>query len=206
MTPPIPDPTVDNDIVQDQNPDTKVVPVPIETIQEVREMVSDLFYKLWFVKYPLTDEQILSMQTTIRDGNEQTGRTEDEPLVFYKKDRNTLENIEDLQDSQSDDFKLICQNIFDNDITDKETIEGMFNIIEPDEEPYSDGNTLPPNQFLRLKKYIMHYNGITTSVDIVIAEEVIRYEAIIPDDDIIVEDETEEDDIIVKDETEETTG
>jgi len=61
-------------------------------IQETREAVSDIFYKLWFESNTLTDEQLLSLQTTIRDGIKQSGRTEDEPLVFYKKDRNTLEN------------------------------------------------------------------------------------------------------------------
>ena len=67
-----------------------------ENIQEVREIVSDLFYKLWFEEHTLSDEHLLSLQTTIRDGKKQTGRAESEPLVFYKKDRNTLENREDV--------------------------------------------------------------------------------------------------------------
>ena len=58
-------------------------------IKETRERVSDIFYKLWFESNTLTDNEILSMQTTIRDGIKQTGRGENEPLVFYKKDRNT---------------------------------------------------------------------------------------------------------------------
>ena len=89
-------------------------------IQETRERVSDIFYKIWFESNTLTDDHILSMQTTIRDGIKQTGRTEDEPLVFYKKDRNTLENRKDLQ---GDIFEQLCRYIFDNNIIN---LEGLF--------------------------------------------------------------------------------
>ena len=93
-------------------------------IQETREAVSDIFYKLWFESNTLTDEQLLSLQTTIRDGIKQSGRTEDEPLVFYKKDRNTLENRKDIE---GDIFEQLCQYIFDNSITE---LEGKFSIIQ----------------------------------------------------------------------------
>ena len=56
-----------------------------EDIKETRERVSDIFYKLWFQSNTLSEQEILSMQTTIRDGIKQTGRNEDEPLVFYKR-------------------------------------------------------------------------------------------------------------------------
>ncbi len=95
-----------------------------EDIQETRERVSDLFYKLWFESNTLSEQDILSMQTTIRDGIKQTGRTEDEPLVFYKKDRNTLESRKDLQ---GDVFEQICQYIFDNNINN---FGGLFSIEE----------------------------------------------------------------------------
>ena len=49
-----------------------------ETIQEVREIVSDLFYKLWFEKHTLSDEQVLSLQTTMRGGHPQTAGKEEE--------------------------------------------------------------------------------------------------------------------------------
>ena len=88
-------------------------------IQETRERVSDIFYKIWFESNTLTDDHILSMQTTIRDGIKQTGRTEDEPLVFYKKDRNTLENRKDLQ---GDIFEQLCRYIFDNNIINLEVL------------------------------------------------------------------------------------
>ena len=54
-----------------------------EDIQDTRERVSDLFYKIWFQSNTLSDDELLSLQTTIRDGKKQSGRTEEEPLVFY---------------------------------------------------------------------------------------------------------------------------
>ncbi len=98
--------------------------VTYAAIQETREVVSDIFYKIWFESNTLTDEQLLSLQTTIRDGIKQSGRTEDEPLVFYKKDRNTLENRKDIE---GDIFEQLCQYIFDNNITE---LEGKFSIIQ----------------------------------------------------------------------------
>ena len=97
-----------------------------EDIQETRERVSDLFYKLWFQSNTLTEQEILSMQTTIRDGIKQIGRNEDEPLVFFKKDRNTLESRKDLQ---GDKFEEICQYIFDNQI---DVLLGKFQITTTD--------------------------------------------------------------------------
>ena len=91
-------------------------------IKETRERVSDLFYKLWFQSNTFTEQDILDMQTTIRDGIKQTGRGEDEPLVFYKKDRNTLESRKDLQ---GETFEQICQYIFDSNI---DSLEGLFSI------------------------------------------------------------------------------
>jgi len=91
-------------------------------IQETREVVSDLFYKLWFQSNTLSQEEILSMQTTIRDGIKQTGRTEDEPLVFYKKDRNTLESRKDLQ---GEVFEELCQYIFENQL---DNLDSLFSI------------------------------------------------------------------------------
>ena len=96
-----------------------------ENIQEVREIVSDLFYKLWFEEHTLSDEQVLSLQTTIRDGKKQTGRTEGEPLVFYKKDRNTLENREDVNGFF---FNKICEDILENEINVND-IPGKFTFL-----------------------------------------------------------------------------
>jgi len=150
--------------------------VDYETIQDVREIVSDVFYKLWFEDYTLTDEQILSMQTTIRDGKKQIagkdGRAEGEPLVFYKKDRNTLENRNDLQ---GHNFEQICQDIFDNELPN-DIIPDKFTIDElPEESTNSPEGYIEPNHYWNLKKYIMRYTNGQTSYDVVIAEELIKY-------------------------------
>ena len=162
----LPIPEVEVDIVE-----TTVEPVSYETVQEVREIVSDLFYKLWFEDYGLTSEQILSMQTTIRDGIKQTGRNEDEPLVFYKKDRNTLQNRQDLQ---GDNFEQICRNIYANSILD---IESKFTLVLPEEISYPNpfDTELAPGNYYKLQKYIIRYNNDDYIIDVVIAEEVILY-------------------------------
>ena len=172
----------------DYIPDDTEEEMPVadyETIQEVREIVSDLFYKLWFVENTLSDEQVLSLQTTIRGGSPQTGRTEDEPLVFYKKDRNTLENTgkQGGGDLQGKEFENICQDIFNHEIPN-DFISGMFEIYEPPEEPYVNRKEITQvNHYWKLQKYIIQYtNGFTTH-DVVIAEEVILYHDTIGEDD-----------------------
>ena len=107
-----------------------------EDIQETRERVSDIFYKVWFQSNTLSQEEILSMQTTIRDGIKQTGRGEDEPLVFYKKDRNTLESRKDLQ---GEVFNQICQYIFDNNIVD---LNGLFSIEQENGAPENNQDVI----------------------------------------------------------------
>ena len=130
-----------------------------ESIQQTRERVSDLFYKLWFESNTLSDDAILSMQTTIRDGIKQSGRTEDEPLVFYKKDRNTLENRKDLQGDAFDD---ICRYIFINNIID---LEGKFSII-PVDLP-TEGT--PPQE---VTQYKIKFTDGTTSYEVNVARKV----------------------------------
>jgi hypothetical protein len=99
-----------------------------DDIKQTRERVSDIFYKLWFQSNTLSYSELLSLQTTIRDGIKQTGRTEDEPLVFYKKDRNTLESRKDLQ---GDKFEQICNYIFDNNINN---LDDLFSIEQVDSQ------------------------------------------------------------------------
>ena len=123
-----------------------------QDLQETREVVSDIFYKIWFESNTLDDSDILSMQTTIRDGIKQTGRTEDEPLVFYKKDRNTLESRKDLQ---GDTFEQMCQYIFENDIIE---LEDLFSI--PTADPVG------PNII-----YKIVFNHDVVTYDIIIAEK-----------------------------------
>ena len=125
-----------------------------ETIQEVREIVSDLFYKFWFESNTLTDEQVLSLQTTIRDGKKQTGRAESEPLVFYKKDRNTLENRQDLQ---GESFESICNDIFNNEIPNS-IIPTLFSFEPPTTEPYSSGEELPINTTQEIRRKVVPHS------------------------------------------------
>ncbi len=121
---------VDHELIPDEIIFRKI---SYQDIQDTRERVSDLFYKIWFQSNTLTDEEILSLQTTIRDGIKQTGRNEDEPLVFYKKDRNTLENRKDLQ---GDIFEQMCQYIFGNNI---DNLDDIFSIQSITRGPPVDG-------------------------------------------------------------------
>ena len=126
-------------------------------IKETRERVSDIFYKLWFESNTLTDNEILSMQTTIRDGIKQTGRGENEPLVFYKKDRNTIESRKELQ---GDTFEQICQYIFDNNINN---FNGLFS-LESTPGPITDGQDVT--------KYKINFVHGTVGYQIEIAQKV----------------------------------
>jgi len=128
-----------------------------EDIKETRERVSDIFYKLWFQSNTLSDSELLSLQTTIRDGIKQTGRGEDEPLVFYKKDRNTLESRKDLQ---GDTFEQICQYIFDNNINN---FNGLFS-LESTPGPITDGQDVT--------KYKINFVHGTVVYQIEIAQKV----------------------------------
>ena len=155
-----------------------------ETIQEVREIVSDLFYKFWFESNTLTDEQVLSLQTTIRDGIKQTGRTEDEPLVFYKKDRNTLENRQDLQ---GESFELICNDIFNNNIPNI-IIPTLFSFPLPTTEPYNSGVELATNTTQEIKRYIIKYDNNGLIYNVITAEELLTIQEVPEMDPVIIDD------------------
>ena len=131
--------------------------ISYQDIQDTRERVSDLFYKIWFQSNTLTDEEVLSLQTTIRDGKKQSGRTEDEPLVFYKKDRNTLENRKDVV---GDRFEQMCQYIFTQQIID---LENYFQIIIDE---------LPPENNQDVFQYVMRLNHDGVVFDINVARKV----------------------------------
>ena len=119
-----------------------------EDINETREVISYLVYKLWFSSYDLTDEEILSTQTTIRDGIKQVGRSEDEPLVFFKKDRNALES----SDVSDVDLENIFQYIFDNNVSD---LENRFRI---------DETTMPPEDGQERKTWTLKFFGLDNSL------------------------------------------
>ena len=138
------------------------------TRTEVRERVADIFYKKFFENEALTDEQVLSMQTTIRDGKAATGRTEDEILVFYKKDRNTLESKKDLQ-GQS--FSNIVEYVYARGLlVSEEPLENNFTSVQIG-EPYGDPTGADPN--IKLKDYTITF--IPDNESIVIATEKVRH-------------------------------
>ena len=121
----------DVDITVDFEP-TDVVEFDLTRLG-VKERVADIFYKKFFVEHVLTNEQVLAVQTTIRGGKERTGRTEDEQLVFYKKDRNTLESRDDLQ---GESFNTIVDYIYANELS-TDNLEDSFTLDKSD--PY-DGD------------------------------------------------------------------
>ena len=108
--------------IHEINPDEIIIKkFGYQTIQAVREIVADLIYKSVFDSrnefgadgtFSLTDVEVLELQTTIRDGKKQTGRNEDEPLVFFKKDRNTLESQSDLNDKVAGYFNGVIDSIW----------------------------------------------------------------------------------------------
>ena len=131
---------------------------------EVRERVADYFYKLWFDENPfeLTEEQILSIQTTIDDqGKKVSGRTEQDQLVFYKKDRNTLENTTDFQQGV---FENIVQNVYLNNLLSSDSFESLFSFHISG--PVSEEN-------INVKNYIIKYTYGANVYNVNVAKEVI---------------------------------
>ena len=145
---------VDHELIPDEIIFRKI---SYEDIQDTREKVSDLFYKIWFQSNTLSDDELLSLQTTIRDGKKQSGRTEEEPLVFYKKDRNTLENRKDIV---GDAFEQMCQYIFTQQIID---LENYFQI---------NIDELPPENNQNVFQYVMRLNHDGVVFDINVARKV----------------------------------
>jgi len=145
---------VDHELIPDEIIFRKI---SYQDIQDTRERVSDIFYKLWFESNTLSEEEILSMQTTIRDGIKQTGRNEDEPLVFYKKDRNTLENRKDIV---GDTFEQMCQYIFSQEIIDLENYLELT-LVE-----------LPPENENDVIQYKILFNHSGNVFDIDVAKKV----------------------------------
>ena len=144
-----------------------------DDIKQTRERVSDIFYKLWFQSNTLSYSELLSLQTTIRDGIKQTGRGEDEPLVFYKKDRNTLENRDDLQ---GEVFEEVCQSIYQDNLP-PEIIEQRFTFTPPVEESYTPEQDLPVGSYYMRKRYGLRYESLSGQVLVIaIANELILYE------------------------------
>ncbi len=85
-------------------------PPPVFTIDEnqIKEALADKIYEKFFSdpNIDVGNLNIQSLQTTTSDDGVgyKTGRTsEDDPLVFFKKDRNTPENARDFYNDETDD-------------------------------------------------------------------------------------------------------
>ena len=164
-------------IVMESDVDMTVDFEPIDVVEYdltrlgVRERVADIFYKKFFHDYVLTDAQILAVQTTIRGGKE------DEQLVFYKKDRNTLESRDDIQ---GESFSDMVDYIYTNGLS-TDNLENNFTLTigdpYPGEIPEEAVNvdSLPPGGVeVALRNYDIRYAATDDLFyDITIATEVV---------------------------------
>ena len=178
-------------IVMESDVDIEVDFEPIDVVEfdltrlGVRERVADIFYTKFFANNVLTDAQVLAVQTTIRDGFARTGRTDDEQLVFYKKDRNTLESRDDIQ---GESFNDIVDYIYTNELS-TDILENNFTLTITDHYPGEipeeavDIQSLPPTFEVALRNYNIKYAPTTDlSYVITIATEVVL---VIPTGDIL---------------------
>ena len=99
-------------------------------------------------------------------------RLRTEKLVFYKKDRNTLESKDDLQ-GQS--FDIIVQYIYDNDLLTS-NLENNFTLITTD--PYvgtiPEDFEIPTDYEAKLRDYkLEYYPDSDTIFDITLATEIV---------------------------------
>jgi len=155
------------------------------TKSDVKERVADIFYKKFFQANVLTDAQVLAIQTTTRGGKKRTGRQEGEQLVFYKKDKNTIENRDDLQ---GESFNTIVDYIHANNLLtlsdddDGIDLEDSFTLTFSDlyggEIPGEavDTHALPPGWTVGLMDYNIKYEASTNTDftrEITLATEVI---------------------------------
>ena len=170
----------------------------------IKETFSDLVYTKWFSEldndyannntfFDMTqggeeasiDLNLNTLQTTIRDGQITTGRSDDEQLVFFKKDRNTPENKKDLTDGK---LSLVINNIsssfVDNGVVDlSEFISDKISVVSelsPDEdvvisdtisqyglENYmSAAQNMPENFKIKNINYKLRYRNEQVKIDV----------------------------------------
>ena len=170
----------------------------------IKETFSDLVYTKWFSEldndyannntfFDMTqggeeasiDLNLNTLQTTIRDGKITTGRSDDEQLVFFKKDRNTPENKKDLTDGK---LSLVINNIsssfVDNGVVDlSEFISDKISVVSelsPDEdvvisdtisqyglENYmSAAQNMPENFKIKNINYKLRYRNEQVKIDV----------------------------------------
>ena len=183
-------------------------PPPPETftfdINQIREAFADKIYHSFFQSSEIPGDlgDIKTLQTTIRDGFITTGRqSEDEKLVFFKKDRNTPENAKDFSEGMIDTIITdISASISDDGTTgfvDLATfLDDEVTILPPvisDRQVFmtiaEDGTTEIPLYYFITTTYKLQYKN--TSMEVPFAEYNTFYANDITDDPYI-DPETQE--------------
>ena len=152
-------------------------------INQIREAFADKIYHSFFQSSEIPGDlgDIKTLQTTIRDGFITTGRqSEDEKLVFFKKDRNTPENAKDFSEGMIDTIITdISASISDDGTTgfvDLATfLDDEVSILSPvisDRQVFmtiaEDGTTEIPLYYFITTTYKLQYKN--TSMEVPFAE------------------------------------
>ena len=146
----------------------------------IKETFSDLVYTKWFSEldndyasnntfFDMTkdgeevsiDLSLNTLQTTIRDGQITTGRSDEEQLVFFKKDRNTPENRKDLADGK---LSLVINNISSSFVDN-----GVVDLSEFISDKISIVSELSPNEEVVTPDKVERY-GLTDYLSVVLGE------------------------------------
>ena len=148
-------------------------------INQIREAFADKIYHSFFQSSEIPGDlgDIKTLQTTIRDGFITTGRqSEDEKLVFYKKDRNTPENAKDFSEGMIDVIvNDISASISDDGTTgfvDLATfLDDEVTILPPvisDREVVmtiaEDGTTEIPLYYYEITTYKLQYKNVSMQI------------------------------------------
>ena len=148
-------------------------------INQIREAFADKIYHSFFQSSEIPGDlgDIKTLQTTIRDGFITTGRqSEDEKLVFFKKDRNTPENAKDFSEGMIDTIITdISASISDDGTTgfvDLATfLDDEVTILSPvisDRQVFmtiaEDGTTEIPLYYFITTTYKLQYKNISMEV------------------------------------------
>ena len=186
-------------------------PPPVFTIDDgqIKEALADKIYEKFFnsdeIQADISD--VLSLQTTTsEDGvGYGTGRTsEDQQLIFFKKDRNTPENKKDFEGDGSDGIQaianIISQSLAGTDangvvdlsskLDDELSIlrvesDSRISSIDPNyfDPPIPATTSAPdiPKFYVQITKYILKYTSVT-EIDVDFAELWQYYQEAQPDD------------------------
>ena len=154
-------------------------PPPVFTIDDnqIKEALADKIYEKFFSdpNIDVGSLNIQSLQTTTSDDGVgyKTGRaSEDDPLVFFKKDRNTPENARDFYNDETDDnpinqISLYLSSSFAGtdangiiDLSDKLDNElSITSVVSPTRTPSAD---LDPPEFIEGTEESLYYLETTS--------------------------------------------